>query len=123
MPRRSVSLVENGAAASLDITSQEEGALRRDARHWYARLSTRQEPFTLTTTDGFSLKTREVTGFVRLGPVDVEVAPKFLDGDVIGSTWRTALYRVLTLLEEFSSEVEWTSGRPQAHEFFPRLAR
>ena len=121
MPRRAVSLVENGAAASLDITSQEEEALRRDARHWYALLRTRQEPFTLTTTAGISLQAREVTGFVRLGPVDIEVAPKFLDGDVIGSTWRTALYRVLTLLGEFSFEAEWTSAHPQAHEFFPDL--
>ena len=67
------------------------------------------------------MRARSVTGFVRLGPVDVEVTPKFLGGDSIGSAWRVALRRALTLLGDFGFEDEWTSGLPQSHTMFSDL--
>ena len=88
-----VTVVENGAGKSVQLDEHGQSLLNTLSETWGESLGLRQSPFSFQ--DGL-LTARDVTGFVHLGDVVVEVVPKFLtEGEVETEFWRSALWAIL----------------------------
>ena len=90
---RYVTVVENDVGAEIGLDEHGKSLMDRHNEAWRLSLRLRQNPFTY---ESGVLKARDVTGFVNLGRVTVEVVPKFLtDGSVEPQLWRQALWAIL----------------------------
>ena len=88
-----VTVVENGEGRLVQLDEQGQLLLNTLSETWRKNLGLRQSPFSFQ--DGL-LTARDVTGFVHLGDVVVEVVPKFLtEGEVGTEFWRSALWAIL----------------------------
>lgn len=90
-----VMLIENDAlGVSVHIGQHGRALLDRHNRTWKSALGLNRDPFPYR--DG-KLFARDVTGFVNLGSLFVEVAPKFLSPErETGRQWRQALWAILS---------------------------
>lgn len=90
-------LEENGPPGQLSLTPEEVARVRAASARWRQRLKIRHEPLSLTSVGGsdYELSANGVAGFVRLGSLNIEIAPKFLPVASAGSGWRDALWRLL----------------------------
>lgn len=84
--------------------SGELAELRAESLRWKTALGLRETPFALVRGRGgrggqIGIKARGVTGFLSIGAVRIEVAPKFLRPET-GQNWHAALWRILALVEE-----------------------
>lgn len=82
------------AAADLDLQ-----ALAEANKRWGRALGLGSDPIRVEDFgDGLvRLRAEAVTGVIRVGGVDIEIAPKFLDAD--SGRWQTVLWRILTAVE------------------------
>lgn len=86
-------LVENGPSTHVKLTSREQHELQVLSETWKSRLGLKRLPFVYES--GY-LSARDVTGFVQLSNLPIEVAPKFLtDGVLVEENWRAAIWSIL----------------------------
>ena len=88
-----VTVVENGVGKPVQLDEHGQSLLDTLSETWRKSLGLLESPFSFQ--DGL-LTARDVTGFVHLGDVVVEVVPKFLtEGEVETEFWRSALWAIL----------------------------
>ena len=93
-----VTVVENGAGKFVQLDGHGQSLLNTLSETWRKSLGLRESPFSFQDE---LLTARDVTGFVHLGDVVVEVVPKFLtEGEVETELWRSALWAILARVYE-----------------------
>lgn len=97
-PRR-IELIEYGEPRVLEADSVDLDALIEANQRWSKTLGLSSDPIHVETLDDgrVALRAEGVTGVVRVGNTDIEIAPKFLK-TALGS-WQTVLWRILTVVE------------------------
>jgi 5-methylcytosine-specific restriction endonuclease McrBC regulatory subunit McrC len=92
-----VEVIEYGQAVILEIGQSEAEAISESSVLWQRRLKLKVKPFLLNQLgqNTFSLEARGVAGFIRIGKITLEIAPKFLNRDAAGPNWRSAMWRFL----------------------------
>lgn len=105
-------VIEYGDAVTLKIGQSEAEAISKSNVLWRRRLKLKENPFQLTKLgpDKFNLKARGVAGFIRVGDITLEIAPKFLNRDTAGASWRSAMWRFLAYGRGIEA-LSQTSGR------------
>ena len=94
-----IELQEYGEPVVRDSKDLDLWALADANKRWTKALGLSSDPIRVEDTGNGSVKLRAeaVTGVVRIGDVDIEIAPKFLSaGD---GSWQTVLWRILTVVE------------------------
>lgn len=96
-----VTLVEYGAAVDFDGDEDLAHRLVQEGEAWKTKLGLQYSPLEVTSYRGkISVRARDVSGFLRVGETELEIAPKFLDGESIATgEWRLALWRILTAID------------------------
>lgn len=111
LPEMYAQVVEYGKAVILDLSDAEVAALRAASSSWGKALRLGGEPFEIESLpNGTSVLAKDVTGFVRVGNLSLDVIPKFLDPEVIGSVWRRSLWRFLAFARGVDSIPVMTAG-------------
>lgn len=97
-PRR-VSLQEYGAPAVRSIDEIDLQALAEANVRWKRALGLGDDPIRFEDLGNGQVKLRAeaVTGVVRVGQTDIEIAPKFLS--TTAGSWQTVLWRILSVVE------------------------
>ena len=116
---QTISLVENGEGEVVRLNDQAKNLLDRHNRFWRSNLGLNREPF---IHDEGRLYARDVTGFVNLGDLAVEIAPKFLTpagGD--DEQWRRALWAILARIYRTPVLSSSTLGSVTPSNFLPDL--
>lgn len=74
-------------------------ALINANRRWKAALGLSGDPIRIeNTSDGnIMLRAEAITGVLRIGNVDIEIAPKFLSA--VDGSWQSVLWQILTVVE------------------------
>jgi len=90
-------VIEYGQAITLEIGQSEADAISETSALWRRRLKLKEPPFRLTqlSHNKYNLEARGVAGFIRIGNLTLEIAPKFLNHDTAGPNWRSAMWRFL----------------------------
>lgn len=89
---------EAGVPVGLEATAVEE--LRASGERWAVELGVPSPPLYVRRSGGsYVLGARHVTGFVRVGDLQIEIRPKFLAGaaEPDGRPWQRALWNALRL--------------------------
>lgn len=91
-------LIEYGPPVKLDIDQSKALEIIRSSELWQRRLKLKSPPFRLTPTSDhqFNFEARGIAGFIRIGDLTLEIAPKFLNHETIGPNWRSAMWRFLS---------------------------
>lgn len=102
MSGASLTLVEYGEPVELHVSETAVEELLEHGEAWRRRLGLSQPPLEIGLREGaVTVRSRDVAGFLRIGDIDLEIAPKFLSGPAIESgRWRIALWRILAAVEE-----------------------
>lgn len=97
MTTRHADLVEYGSALELELEPADVSELRAVARRWRTALRLRHEPLLAVHLEGsrYAVSARGVAGFVRIGDLNFQIAPKFLNADLAGPGWKRALWRLI----------------------------
>lgn len=96
-------LVEYGEPVPLpDVEPGTVDQLVEHGEAWKKQLGLSHSPFCIGERNGMvTISARDVAGFLRIGDLDVEVAPKFLSGPAITTgRWRAALWRILAATDD-----------------------
>lgn len=90
-------LVENAPAVPVELSASQAVSIANTSTHWRKKLRLREDPIRVTVgPNGLHLvEARGVAGFIRVGEVTLEVAPKFINRDTAGAGWRAAMWRFL----------------------------
>ena len=85
-----VEVTEYGSSVALSIDSTEAEAISKASDLWRQRLKLKERPFRIYQSGPgqFNLEARGVAGFIRVGSITLEIAPKFLNRDYVGPNWR-----------------------------------
>jgi len=112
-----VEVIEYGHAVTLEIGQSEADSISESSELWRLRLKLKEQPFRLTKLgpSRFNLEVRGVAGFIRVGNVTLEIAPKFLNRDTAGPNWRSAMWRFLAYGRGIEA-LSQTSGRAGVEE-------
>jgi len=94
-----IKLQEYGAPVVLQIENLDLRALTEANKRWKNALGLSGDPIRVEDIgNGFvKLRAEAVTGVVRIGDADIEIAPKFLSAS--DGNWQTVLWRILTVVE------------------------
>lgn len=94
-----IELQEYGSPVLCPVAELDLHALAEANRRWRRALGLSGDPITCEDLgDGrVKLRAEAVTGVVRIGGTDIEIAPKFLSAT--GGSWQTVLWRILTVVE------------------------
>lgn len=94
-----IELQEYGAPVFRPAKELDRRALEEANKRWKRSLGLDANPIRLEDIgDGFvKLRAEAVTGVVRVGETDIEIAPKFLSS--ADDSWQTVLWRILTVVE------------------------
>lgn len=97
-PRR-IFLQEYGVAVVHSIDETDLQALAEANIRWKRALSLGEDPIQVDDLGGGQVKLRAkaVTGVIRVGKTDIEIAPKFLS--TTAGSWQTVLWRILSVVE------------------------
>ncbi len=97
-PRR-ITLQEFGTYAVQSVDEIDLQALVEANIRWKRALNLRDDPIRIEDIGNGQVKLRAegVTGVVRVGNTDIEIAPKFLSA--VGGKWQTVLWRILSAVE------------------------
>ena len=112
--RKRLTLTEFGPGVLANLSPEEIASLEASAEGWGRRLGLPSAPLVVTTFEGTTrVAARHVTGVLRVGGIDFEIVPKFLgqrpDSE---SSWKDALWRILSLVDESAPSDELTSALP-----------
>jgi len=107
-----VEVIEYGQAVTLEIESLEAEAITDASQLWRKKLKLKDPPLCLTQLEKgkYSLKARGVAGFIKVGNLSLEIAPKFLNRNTAGPGWRSAMWRFLAYGRGIEA-LSQTSGR------------
>jgi len=97
-----VTLREYGAAQWVDASATERAGLEAASGAWKKSLGLPELPL-VVLPDGnhVALSARHVAGTMRVGAINLEIAPKFLDADAAGNQdWRQAFWQILILAQQ-----------------------
>ncbi len=94
-----IKIQEYGAPIVCRIQDLDLRALTEANKRWKRTLALSGNPIRVEDVgDGLvELRAKEVTGVVRVGGTDIEIAPKFLS--TADGGWKTVLWRILTVVE------------------------
>ena len=94
-----VELHEYGAPVVCPAEHLDLHALAEANKRWKRALGLSGDPICVEYLDGglVTLRAEAVTGVVRVGDTDIEIAPKFLSA--ADGSWQTVLWRILTVVE------------------------
>lgn len=111
--RPRIQLQEYGAPVLCQEQDIDLRALAEANKRWARALGLSGDPIKVEDLgDGVvRLRAEAVTGVVRVGRTDIEIAPKFLS--VVNAGWQTVLWRILTVVEGGHVDDNLTT----AHEF------
>ncbi len=116
---RTITLTENDPGKRCPLSQQEQVLLARQNRFWQSSLGLSRRPFAY---DDGKLSAREVTGFVTLGSLAVEVAPKFLSPSIEREEhWRKSLWAILARVYRAPVLGSPTPGQVTAANHLPDL--
>jgi 5-methylcytosine-specific restriction endonuclease McrBC regulatory subunit McrC len=92
-----VELTENAPPVPTELTPSGAVRLAEASLRWQKLLKLREEPLRVTPAQRgkYLLQARGVAGFIRVGDVTFEIAPKFLNRESCGAGWRAAMWRFL----------------------------
>lgn len=119
LPR--IELQEYGAPVISDAADIDHHALMEANKRWKRALGLSSDPIRVEDLgDGrVRLRAEAVTGVVRIGHTDLEIAPKFLSaGD---SGWQTVLWRILSVVEGGHVDENLTTAHDLASLSMPDL--
>src|SRR5436190_5230977 len=90
-------LVENAPPVPVELTSSQAVSIADTSAHWRKKLRLREDPIRLSIgpNGSYLVEARGVAGFIRVGEVTLEVAPKFINRATAGPGWRAAMWRFL----------------------------
>lgn len=105
-----IQLQEYGAPVECEKEQMDLIALSRANERWMRTLGLGTDPIQVEDLrDGrLRLRAAAVTGVVRVGDTDIEIAPKFLNATA--GSWQTVLWRVLAVVEGGHLDENLTSG-------------
>ncbi len=94
-----IELQEYGDSVVLQAEYLDLRALADANKRWRRALGLSDDPIRVKDTgDGrVELRAEAVTGVIRIGETDIEIAPKFLSA--ADGSWQTVLWRILTVVE------------------------
>ncbi|MBI9079930.1 MAG: hypothetical protein JEY79_09355 [Pseudodesulfovibrio sp.] len=94
-----IELQEYGKPITRQAKDIDLRALVEANKHWKRMLGLSVDPIRIKDLgNGFvKLRAEAVTGIVRIGDTDIEIAPKFLN--VANGSWQAVLWRILTVVE------------------------
>lgn len=94
-----IELQEYGKPVTRQAKDIDLQALVEANKHWKRILGLSGDPIRVDNLDnGFvKLRAEAVTGVVRIGDTDIEIAPKFLN--ITNGSWQAVLWRILTVVE------------------------
>lgn len=90
-------LVENAPPVPVELTASQAVSIADTSTHWRKKLRLREDPIRLSigANGSYLIEARGVAGFIRVGEVTLEVAPKFINRETAGAGWRAAMWRFL----------------------------
>lgn len=96
-------------------------ALAEANKRWRKALGLSKDPIRVEDLGDGNVKLRaeDVTGVVRVGDVDIEIAPKFLNA--AEDSWQTVLWRILTVVEGGLVDDTFTAAHKLASFSMPDL--
>lgn len=94
-----IELQEYGAPVVCKAKDIDLHALAKANKHWKGALGLSSDPIRVVDCgEGFvEMRAEAVTGVVRVGQTDIEIAPKFLSATDAG--WQTVLWRILAVVD------------------------
>lgn len=94
---RRITLQEYGEFVPLDVTQAEIDEITKYGNSWRASLKLRTDPFAIRkNADGkYEMRAEGIAGMARIGDIDFEIAPKFLDAQ--REDWQVAFWRILSI--------------------------
>ncbi len=119
-----LSLVEQNKKWTEWPSSVPVDALRAQSRLWKKALRLKEEPFPVVSGRGGKsfVQAKGVTGFLSVGSLRVEVAPKFLSaGGMDNRAWHGALWRILSLIEDEPLSMPSVTAQETSEEALPDL--
>lgn len=92
-----VEIDEYGDPVTISPTESDVVALKIASRRWRSQLRLASNPIEVRPLPGgdYSILAKNVAGFVRVGNLSLDIAPKFLNRASAGPAWRAALWRML----------------------------
>lgn len=105
-----IELQEYGKAVNCEASKLDLNALFAANLRWKKTLGLSSDPIKVEhLSDGsLSLRAEAVTGVVRIGRTDIEIAPKFLGTGFKG--WQAVLWKILTIVEGGHVDSSFTSA-------------
>ena len=121
MRNKRIRLQEYGEAIVLRTNEIDIPTLIRASNRWRKILGLSSEPFKLEFLDTGEIKLRAeaITGVVRIGNTDIEIAPKFLKSTF--DSWQSILWRILMVVEGGYIDESLTSAHNGAALAIPDL--
>jgi 5-methylcytosine-specific restriction enzyme subunit McrC len=116
-----LSLTEYGAPTKGRWQASFLSSLRAESQKWKLILGLPQEPFSIEyVRQGIhSIRAQGIAGFLKIDDTAVEIRPKFLSP--ISHSWRRALWRILTLVEDEPSLESQSTAVVEDEESFSDL--
>lgn len=116
-----IQLQEYGPRVLVPIDLLDLRDLEEANRRWSKLLGLSRSPIQaqLQGQNTIGLRAEGVTGAIRIGDVDVEIAPKFLDNSQ--ANWQSALWRILEVAEGAQVDFESTAGNEISNSYLPDL--
>lgn len=107
-----VTLREYGPARWVEMTSHERAGLETANGAWKKSLGLSEVPIVIEPEGGrVALSARHIAGTIRVGSINLEIAPKFLDPEVADTRdWRQAFWQILLISREGRSLFARASG-------------
>jgi 5-methylcytosine-specific restriction endonuclease McrBC regulatory subunit McrC len=90
-------ITEYGEPVVLDICKKEADDISKTGKIWQKKLKLTKQPFKVKelSCGKFELSAKGIAGFIRVGKLTLEIAPKFLNQETSGSNWRKAMWKFL----------------------------
>lgn len=90
-------LIEYGNTVPLNVEQAVINDIKIASSRWHTKLNLQREPIVISgnVQEGFNIKARDVAGFISVGGQTIEIAPKFINYNTLGSNWQSAMWRFL----------------------------
>lgn len=92
-----ITLQEYGDYVNLDVSQTEANEILQQGERWKSSLRLRHAPFVIRqgSAGSYQLRAKGIAGMIRIGNVDFEIAPKFLNA--ASSDWQIAFWKILSI--------------------------
>lgn len=92
-----ITLQEYGDYVNLDVSQAEVNEILKQGDSWKSSLKLRRTPFVVRQDAAgvYQLRVEGIAGMVRIGNIDFEIAPKFLNAGE--SDWQIAFWKILSI--------------------------